>query len=231
MPSGEHNAKLTDDQRTAILIKLEAGATCHALSKEYEVSPPTIYRLRDQASAVEAGVRVPAAARITAIKNNLASLVLAKMHDCYEAITPEKLLKSSAAQLAMIYGIFFDKYRLESGKSTVNNALTLQGVVEMSINPGGAASITTHASVKAPTPTPTPDATTPREPGAVDPHRPEAAATPVIDATVESVETQVDAVPLFPGVNGCEAIAGAGDAGDAGAAVLGDVVGVTEGLV
>jgi hypothetical protein len=39
-----------------------------------------------------------------------------------EYITPDKLKKSSAAQLAMIYGTLYDKERLERGQSTANIA-------------------------------------------------------------------------------------------------------------
>lgn len=225
------------EQRKECADRLRDGESPRDLAKEYGVHNTAVYQLRQQINNEDPDLVQPSTARIASIKKNLLDLLLGKLQEFYEALTPEKIEKSSAAQIAMMYGIFYDKYRLEAGKSTNNHAYSLQAVVEMSISPGGAAAIAApeqSPAIETKTPAAAQDTLLSRD--SKRPDTPDgavtigAAAAEIVDAeTVETHETAglpetehpgAAVIPLFPGIRRSEAVAVSSETAAAGGAVV-----------
>lgn len=56
-------------------------------------------------------------------KANKGDFILAKQKQLLEGITAKKIDKMSGKDLAISFGVIFDKYRLETGESTANISL------------------------------------------------------------------------------------------------------------
>ena len=223
-----------EECRSELLFGEETG---RELAKKYGVSERTIGVLRKDIRDTGADVEEVSAARIGRIKSTLLGGLYNILQQTFSAITPDKIAKTSAAQLAMISGIIFDKIRLLEGKSTNNHAYSLQAVVEMSISPGGAAAIAAPAPANAiVTNTPAAAQDTPLSRDSKRPETPDgavtigAAAAEIIDAeTVETPETAglpetehpgAAVIPLFPGIRRSEAVAVSSETAAAGGAVV-----------
>lgn len=63
-------------------------------------------------------------------KVNRADILAVKQIECLNALSGDKLKKAGAKDLAMVYGIMYDKERLERGQSTVNLAAVFAKAME-----------------------------------------------------------------------------------------------------
>lgn len=125
MPKGKAKRHKIDEGeliRLANVVKEDGGVLTHGeIADEMGVSRVGITRALQRIPP-----EILSGRTVEEYRQNRAKMFAGMQRMIIQNITPEKLKTASLAQLGTLFGIFYDKERLEKGQSTENTAIAMK---------------------------------------------------------------------------------------------------------
>lgn len=125
MPKGQAKRHKIDEGeliKLANVIKDDGGVLTHEeIATEMGVSRVGVTRALQRIPP-----EILSGRTVEEYRQNRAKMFAGMQRMILQNITPEKLKMASLAQLGTLFGIFYDKERLEKGQSTENNAMAIR---------------------------------------------------------------------------------------------------------